>query len=152
MGTGVGGSTGAHRQSWQPPATFWGQETAWWKRPLTLEQLEEGHSGSAQPLACTSNAIVRASCALRSVLSSSVIRVRVSSIFRACACDSNVKEELGFKATQTLGPASRDPERHGRTVLQQSEEACKDIMGPLLKYGARLVRVKSLTGVLIRLR
>ena len=78
--------TRAHRQSWQPPATLDGQETAWWNRPLTLPQLVLGQVASAQPDACTSSAMVRASCALRSCRSSSVMRLRVSSILRACAC------------------------------------------------------------------
>ena len=65
------------------------QETAWWNSCLTLWQLLLAQLGSPQALACTSSAIVRAICRLRSSRSASVMRVVVSSIFRACACKSD---------------------------------------------------------------
>lgn len=66
--------------------TFRLQETAWWNSCLTFKQLLEAQLGSPQALACTSSAIVRAIWRLRSSRSASVMRVVVSSIFRACAC------------------------------------------------------------------
>ncbi len=53
---------------------------------LILWQLLEPQCGSRQALACSSSFMVRCSCAARSRRSSSVMRWRVSSIFRALGC------------------------------------------------------------------
>ena len=112
--------------SWQPPMTLSEQETAWWNSCLTLRQLLEPQLGSPQALACTSKAIVRAIWRFRSSRSASVMRVCVSSIFRACACTSrnhaSVAEPTACMRAATLVAVSTYPERENNLSAGQSKE------------------------------
>ena len=71
----------------QPPETFFVHCTAWSNSCLMRRQFMEGHVGSWHRLTCSSNPMVRCSCAARLARSASLSRSLVSLILRACACE-----------------------------------------------------------------